>query len=72
MNPRKVFCPNLDCPARGREGCGNIGVHSWKERRYICHECEGTFSASKGTLFYRLQTDGRTVMLVITLLAYGG
>ena len=71
MNPQKVFCPNLACPARGQEGRSNIGVHSWEERRYICHECERTFSASKGTLFYRLQTDGRTVMLVITLLAYG-
>lgn len=71
MNPQQVFCPNLDCPARGQQGKGNIGVHSWTEHRYICHECETTFSATKGTLFYRLRTDTVTVMIVVTLLAYG-
>lgn len=34
MDPQAVFCPNLDCPARGRTGQGNIHVHSIKERRY--------------------------------------
>lgn len=71
MNPQQIFCPNLDCPARGQQGKGNIGVHSEIEQRYICHECGNTFSATKGTLFYRLRTDATTVMIVITLLAYG-
>ena len=71
MNPRKVFCLNLDCPARGQQGKGNIGVHSTVEQRYICHECGETFSATQGTLFYRLRTDAATVMIVITLLANG-
>jgi len=71
MNPQAVFCPNLDCPARGRQGESNIGIHHEREHRYICHVCGKTFSASKGTLFYRLRTDGATVMIVIILLAYG-
>lgn len=71
MNPQKVFCPNLDCPAKGQRDKGNIGVHSEIEHRYICHECGDTFSATKGTLFYRLRTDAVTVMIVITLMAYG-
>jgi transposase-like protein len=71
MNPQTIFCPNLSCPARGQQGKGNIGVHSEIEQRYICHECGDTFSATKGTIFYRLRTDSVTVMLVITLLAYG-
>ena len=71
MNPQTVFCPNIACPARGQQGKGNIGVHSRSEGRYICHVCGQTFSASKGTLFYRLRTDSLRVMLVITLLAYG-
>jgi transposase-like protein len=71
MNPQRVFCPYLDCPARGQQGQGNIGVHSEIECRYICHVCEATFSATKGTLFYRLRTDAATVMIVVTLLAYG-
>jgi hypothetical protein len=28
MNPQDTFCPNIDCPARGQTGKGNIGVHS--------------------------------------------
>lgn len=71
MNPQAVFCPNIDCPARGRTGQGNIGVHDRKDERYMCHECKRTFSATKGTLFHRLHTDPVTVLLVITLLAYG-
>lgn len=71
MNPQRVFCPNLVCPARGQQGQGNISVHSQKERRYGCAVCGQTFSVTKGTLFYRLRTDSVQVMLVITLLAYG-
>lgn len=71
MNPQEVFCPNIDCWARGQSGKGNIGVHSQVEKRYICHECKQTFTDTKGTIFYRLRTDTQTVMLVITLLAYG-
>src|SRR5712692_228460 len=71
MDPQKVFCPNWACPARGRTGAGNIGIHSQKEQRYICRECHKTFAARKGTAFYRLRTAADTVSLVITLLAYG-
>lgn len=71
MNPQEIFCPNIDCPARGQKGRGNIGVHSQKEQRYICEVCNQTFSASKGTIFYRLRTEPETVMQVISLLAYG-
>ena len=71
MNPQEVFCPNMDCPARGQKGKGNIGVQSQQEKRYVCHECGKTFSARKGSMLYRLHTDASTVMLVITLLVYG-
>lgn len=71
MNPQDVFCPNIDCPARGQPGKGNIQVHSQLEQRYVCEVCEQTFTASKGTIFYRLRTSAETVMLVIALLAYG-
>jgi transposase-like protein len=71
MNPQEIFCPNIDCPARGQNGKGNLRVHSQQEKRYRCSVCEKTFSATKGTIFYRLRTNAQTVMLVITLLAYG-
>ena len=71
MNPQEIFCPNIDCHARGQIGKGNIGVQSQVEKRYICHECQKTFTETQGTIFYRLRTDAQTVMLVITLLAWG-
>src|SRR5687768_5216427 len=71
MNPTSVFCPNRHCHARGQTGQGNIGIHSRKEQRFICHECHKTFSATAGTVFYRLRTSAETVVLVVTLLAHG-
>jgi transposase-like protein len=71
LAPAQAFCPNSDCPAKGQVGQGNIGVHAQKERRFVCHVCHKTFSAHKGTVFYRLQHDAARVTQVLTLLAYG-
>ena len=71
MDPTTTFCPNVACPARGQTGQGNIGIHSCKDKRFLCTECHKTFSATKGTAFYRLRTSAETVSLVVTLLAHG-
>jgi transposase-like protein len=71
MDPTTTFCPNGHCPARGQIGQGNIGIHSQKEQRFICHACQKTFSARTGTVFYRLRTSAEPVVLVVTLLAHG-
>jgi transposase-like protein/plasmid stabilization system protein ParE len=71
MDPTVTFCPNEHCPARGQTGQGNIGIHSRKEQRFFCHACHHTFSARKGTVFYRLRTSAETVVIVVTLLAHG-
>ena len=71
MDPQTVFCPNRECPARGRVDKGNIGIHSREERRYKCAECGKTFAARTGTTFYRLRTAEETVTIVVTLLAHG-
>jgi transposase-like protein len=71
LTPETTFCPNFDCAARGRTGEGNIGVHSQKDRRYICHECDKTFSATIGTVFYRLRKGTDLVTLVVKLLSRG-
>jgi len=71
MNPQELFCPNIDCPARGQTGKGNIHVHSQQEKRCVCDVCGQTFSTTKGTIFYRLRTSPPIVMCVIVLLAYG-
>ena len=71
MDPTTLFCPNEHCPARGHTGQGNSGIHARKEQRCICHECDKTCSARKGTVFSRLRTAAATVVLVVTLLAHG-
>src|SRR5919202_3727648 len=71
MDPTTAFCPNWPCYARGQIGRGNSGIHARKEQRFICHACHKTFSATTGTVFYRLRTAAETVSLVVTLLAHG-
>jgi hypothetical protein len=62
MNLEKLFCPNIDCPARGQVSKGNLSVHSRKEKRAMCNTCGKPFAISIGTLFYRLRTDPQIVM----------
>ena len=71
MDPTPVFCPNLECPARGQTGKGNIGIHSRKEGRFRCRQCRKTFAATTGTVWYRLRTAAAEVRVVLTLLAHG-
>lgn len=71
MDPQAQFCHNPACPQRGQISYGNIGVHREREHRYICHVCGKTFSATKGTPFFRLQTAADVVTLVLTLLCHG-
>ena len=71
MNPRELFCPNLDCPARGQVRKGNIHSHSLKDKRCLCEVCGQTFTTTSGTVFYRLRHAPEMVIQVITLLAYG-
>ncbi len=64
MNLKLPFCPNIDCPARGRTGEGNLRYPlNQQEKRCGCTACGQTFAVSKGTLFYRLRTDPKCVML---------
>jgi transposase-like protein len=66
MRPDLVVCPKSDCGASE-----HIGVHSLKERRYICHTCDRTFAETTGTLLYGLKHPIALVLIVLTLLAYG-
>jgi transposase-like protein len=72
MDPTTLFCPNPHGPARGPTGRGNLGLHAQKDHRCIGHVCHTTFSATTGTVLYRLRTSAETVVIVVTLLAHGG
>jgi transposase-like protein len=71
MSPQPLFCLNLNCASRGKVNEGNIHLHSGLDQRFVCTTCQTTFASTKGTLFYRLKTDPKIVILVLTLLAYG-
>lgn len=71
MDPTTQFCHNLACPRRGEVGQRNIGVQSKRHQRYRWKECGATFSATKGTTYYRLHTAAEIVTLVLTLLGHG-
>src|SRR6266478_3778479 len=71
MKASQVFCPNLDCQARGNIGQGNIVSHGRKRPRYRCKTCGKTFSAKEGTLFAGLRKPTELIVMVVTLLAYG-
>ena len=71
MPPQAQFCQNMDCPARGQMGKGNIPVHSKQDERYRCKVCGRTFTAGKGTAFFGLKKEAGLVVLVSTRLAHG-
>jgi transposase-like protein len=71
MDSRGVFCPNVECPARGQSDQGNIRVHSQHCLRYRCTVCGRTFTPTKGTAVYRLHRPLPLFVQVVTLLAYG-
>jgi transposase-like protein len=71
MNPMSQFCHNLDCPARGQVGLGNITIHSQKEQRYRCKSCRKTFAATTGTPIYRLKLAVDLITIVLILLTHG-
>jgi transposase-like protein len=66
MRPELVVCPKSDCGASD-----HIGVHSHKERRYICHSCHRTFAETTGTMLYGRKHPSWLILAVLTLLAYG-
>src|SRR3972149_4098592 len=71
MDPQNQFCHNADCSARGVVGQGNIRIFSRTEKRYQCTTCTQTFTATKGTPFYRLHKTAELRVVVLTLLSHG-
>jgi transposase-like protein/IS1 family transposase len=67
----QLFCPNEDCPARGKIGAGHIVSHGKERERYKCKMCKKTFGAYQGTMFEGLRKPEELIVIVVTLLAYG-
>lgn len=75
--PAGSFCPNRRCEAYGKpseEDGGNIikfGKSTTGVQRYRCKLCRGTFTATRGTLFYRRQAPRKEILETLALLAEG-
>jgi transposase-like protein len=68
------FCPNPGCCDYGERQRGNIikfGKTKSGRQRYQCHSCDGTFTETRGTIFYRKRTPEREIMETLALIAEG-
>jgi transposase-like protein len=69
-----TFCPNEECPHYAKVDEGNIikfGKSKRGVQRYRCKICGTTFSATRGTLFYRKHAPLKDILETLALLAEG-
>jgi transposase-like protein len=72
--PADAFCPNRRCKAHGKVSEGNIikfGRTTTGVQHYQCKLCRGTFTATRGTLFYWRRTPRKEILETLALLAEG-
>lgn len=72
------FCPNEACPDYGKlqkdqskPNLKKIGFTRGGVQRYQCKTCNGTFTETRGTLFYRKRTPEHEILETLALLAEG-
>jgi transposase-like protein len=71
------FCPNKVCPEYGKlqsEHQQNIirfGKTKAGRQRFKCNTCGGTFTETKGTIFYRRRTPDDEIIETLALVAEG-
>lgn len=69
-----TFCPNKECHHYATVEEGNVikfGKSRQGVQRYHCRGCETTFTATRGTLFYRKRTPVKDILETLALLAEG-
>ena len=71
------FCPNEACPDHGKLqsdqqwNIKKIGRTPRGVQRFQCNTCHGTFTETRGTIFFRKRTSEQEILRVLTLLAEG-
>jgi transposase-like protein len=72
------FCPNEACPDYGKlqndqtkPNLKKIGKTRAGVQRYQCKTCNGTFTETRGTIFYRKRTPEHQILETLALLAEG-
>lgn len=69
-----TFCPNKECRHYAKVEEGNLikfGRSRQGVQRYQCKSCTTTFTATRGTLFYRKHTPVKDILETLALLAEG-
>ncbi len=70
---KTLSCPNADCSDQGSsEQVIKAGKDKRGHQRYLCKQCGQGFSASKGTLFYRLRKPKKDFLEALALLVERG
>ena len=69
--PRPYSAPIWPALPEAKQARGTLASTRGKDKRFICTQCRKTFTATKGTAFYRLRTSAETVSLVVTRMAHG-
>ncbi len=68
----KKFCNNKECSDYGQTNNDNIigfGHSPNGTQRYKCKTCEGTFTETKGTIFYGRHTPRKDILEALAMLA---
>jgi transposase-like protein len=72
------YCPNESCPDYGKlqeenqqQNIRKFGKTKNGTQRYQCRSCQKTFTATKGTIFYRRQTSMKEILEAIAMIAEG-
>jgi transposase-like protein len=72
------FCPNAACPDYGKlqkdqsvQNLKKIGFTRNGVQRFQCKTCLKTFTATRGTIFYRKRTPEHQILETLALLAEG-
>ena len=76
--PEGLYCPNPACRLFGQgegEGC-QLERHAYygpdRKALYLCRGCRKTFSETRGTFFFGLQTPREKVLNALAMIAEGG
>lgn len=72
------YCPNESCTDYGKLQKGNeqqnirkFGKTKNRTQRYQCISCQQTFTATKGTIFYRRRTPMKEILEALAMVAEG-
>ena len=72
------YCPNETCPDYGKlqeknqpQNIRKFGKTRNGTQRYQCTSCQQTFTATKGTIFYRRRTAIKEILEALAMVAEG-